>query len=59
MKKNYIIPAIKVQAILVDELLAASVYGSSVSEEEVPSGVTGFSKENTITPTSVWGDDEE
>lgn len=66
MKKNYIVPAIMVQSVDMDNLMAASggVDGVIIGSGQQPqsdknnpstSGENQFSKQHY----SVWGDDEE
>ena len=65
MKKNYVVPAIMVQSVDMDNLMAASggvdgvIIGSGQPQSDInnpsTSGENQFSKQHY----SVWGDDEE
>ena len=58
MKKNYIAPAILVQPINMDNLLAGSFRDGSSTNNDIPSNDNAdnqFSKKHY----NIWGDDEE
>lgn len=57
MKKNYVVPAIMVQSVDMDNLMAASggIYGVYTRKPQLDDDNNQFSKKHY----SVWGDDEE
>lgn len=61
MKKLYQKPSIKVREVGLESIMAASVTGGSVYDENAPTNATGLGKENKSWDDysySPWGDDE-
>lgn len=62
MKKEYQKPSIKVREVGLENIMAASVTGSKVNDDNAPTNATGLSKSNNIWDSddaySPWGDGE-
>lgn len=54
MNKQYQAPAIKVRHIDSESIMAASVNGTTVNDQQAGNGVTGLSKGNNL-----WDNDDE